>query len=483
MTTVSISRRPRVPRVRTRPLAAAGRLLRLELRRNSMVWLLPLLGLLMWLGPYRVSMEYAPVWNLRASVMLDHFLPLVAVGAGAAAWMGSREGRRRTTDLVTVTPRSGWARRLTTCTATTCWMLAAYLCLVAALYGVTWRQATWGGPAWWPVAVGGASLAASCVLGFAAGAFIPDRFTVFTVPLAAVAAALAALMGVSHSTNPYALLSGADGIPPSDAGVFYRDPPDLAIVQLMFLIGLGIAAAGAVGLPPASGGRWLRWSAAVVTVAGLAAVGTAVGLTGTASVQPTAVLVPAVHDAADDGPIPYTPVCSAVVCVHPAFRAYLGDLATVFVPLLHEIAGLPGAPARADEIATMDAGDVGAVLGGTPAVFRFALPATSHSFIDNLDTTLVTLFIAGQAAAEGDGGGGGGGGDGGTPAQQAVESGLLAVAGVQGSDSASVAARQSPAVSAAAERFAALPAAARRAWLATHLPALRAGHITLAELP
>jgi hypothetical protein len=37
--------------------------------------------------------------------------------------------------------------------------------------------------------------------------------------------------------------------------------------------------------------------------------------------------------------------------------------------------------------------------------------------------------------------------------------------------------------SAAADRFAALPTAARHAWLAAHLPALRAGQITLAEIP
>jgi len=38
-------------------------------------------------------------------------------------------------------------------------------------------------------------------------------------------------------------------------------------------------------------------------------------------------------------------------------------------------------------------------------------------------------------------------------------------------------------ISAAARRFAALPASARHAWLAAHLAALRAGHITLAQLP
>ena len=36
---------------------------------------------------------------------------------------------------------------------------------------------------------------------------------------------------------------------------------------------------------------------------------------------------------------------------------------------------------------------------------------------------------------------------------------------------------------AAAQRFAALPAAARHAWLVQHLAALRAGQITLAQLP
>jgi hypothetical protein len=39
------------------------------------------------------------------------------------------------------------------------------------------------------------------------------------------------------------------------------------------------------------------------------------------------------------------------------------------------------------------------------------------------------------------------------------------------------------AMTAATVRFAALPAGARHAWLTTHLPALRAGRITLAQLP
>ena len=40
-----------------------------------------------------------------------------------------------------------------------------------------------------------------------------------------------------------------------------------------------------------------------------------------------------------------------------------------------------------------------------------------------------------------------------------------------------------PQVATAATRFAALPAATRHAWLASHLAALRAGRLTLAQLP
>ncbi len=40
-----------------------------------------------------------------------------------------------------------------------------------------------------------------------------------------------------------------------------------------------------------------------------------------------------------------------------------------------------------------------------------------------------------------------------------------------------------PAVRSAAQRFGALSASARHAWLAAHLAALRAGTITLAQIP
>jgi hypothetical protein len=83
-----------------------------------------------------------------------------------------------------------------------------------------------------------------------------------------------------------------------------------------------------------------------------------------------------------------------------------------------------------------------------------------------------------------------GAGPGASPAQQAVMAALLKAAAVPQSASSAPRTRppgtapQLPApVHAAAQRFAALPAAIRHAWLMQHLAALRAGRISLAQLP
>ena len=105
--------------------------------------------------------------------------------AGAAAWMGSRENRRRTTDLVSITARPRPARLLAIWAATTCWALVAYLACVIVVYGVTARQATWGGPLWWPAVVAAATLPALAALGLAAGSLLPGRFTAPVVAIGA----------------------------------------------------------------------------------------------------------------------------------------------------------------------------------------------------------------------------------------------------------------------------------------------------------
>jgi hypothetical protein len=502
MTTASLSLRSR-----RRSWAGAGRLLRLEFRRSTMIWVLPLLAVAFWFDAYHFADANPPVWYLRASELPNHLLrDFSAFAAGVAAWTGTRDSRRRTLDMVMPTPRPGWARLGAAWAATTGWVLAAYLACVAVLYGVTAVQATWGGPPWWPVTVCAAGLVAVSAIGFLAGVLVPGRFT---APLTAVITLL--LSSAIRSASPYAMLwpttnastTNTGGLPltPSDAGVFHHYLPDLPIAQTMFLAGIGLAALGVLGLSRvAGGGRWLRAAAVVVTVAGLAAAGTAAGLTGTARQGAYGVVIPALHDAASDRPIPYPPACdhdgAVLVCMHPAYRAYLADVTGALGPVLREVAGLPGAPVRVDQAATdvlasatsgALSAEAGSVLGGSPPAFRFPMPsfppgAAGHAQLaEDLQEDLMVAFVNDARLLPP-----GAQPVGGVPAQETVEWVLLQpfdpwaeqdVAAGPDSDTAS------PAVAAAARRFGALPAAARHSWLAAHLGALRAGRVSLGQLP
>ena len=352
-------------------------------------------------------------------------------------------------------------------------------------------------------------VAAFASVGFALGACFPGRFI---APIAAFAGLFA--MGTSSQTG-FGASSGWALILPTmsngnfgqDAGIFYQFLPDLPIARVIFLAGIAVAAAGLLGLPATAGGLRLRRTAAVVTGTGAAAAVAAVVLAVTAHVGPYGTVIPALHDAASDKPISYTPVCrdaTIPVCVQPAYRPYLGDLTAAVGPVASEVAGLPGAPVRATQTAALFAagqqhpvqGWVGQIvtLGGSPPVLSMptgaiALPGSFGSlqaaFVDQIKVEVVHAFaIPGSAF--------------GSPAQVAVEAALLEHAGIPLAAQPSalgnspwplpgggpqVTAHYAAPVAAAAQRLAALPASARRAWLASHLAALRAGHLTLAQLP
>jgi hypothetical protein len=452
-----------------------------------MIWLLPMLGALFYFDPFRKAAGYPPFWFVRSSVILHLLVPDFSLfAAGVAAWTGSREGRRQTVDLVTIAARPRWATALASFAATTIWTLAAFLGCVAVLYGFTATQASWGGPPWWPVAAGAAVLCAFCALGFAAGLLLPGRFTAPLAALVTFLVLIVALRVVLNESHPtFALLSPMNSVPHGDAGVFFHYFPDLYIVQIMFFAGIAVAVLGGLGLATASGRRIVWRTAAVVTALGLAAACTGVVLAGTARVEANGVVIPAVHDAASDRPVAYTPVCqqgAIPVCVHPAFRAYLPDLVAALNPLIHQFAGLPGAPLRVEQSAssTVPENEVAssptefgtlvgasATLTGNPPVLHLALTE-----VPNQPEPPSSQPLADAQAAFVDGVIGPAGGTLGDPAQAAIEAALLHNAGSLPSPAAK-----------AANRFAALAPKAQRAWLATHLAALRAGRIALAQIP
>jgi hypothetical protein len=510
--------RPAPRAARSAPLSAA-RLLRIELRRNAMPWILPLIAALFWFDSYRPSSTVPPFWILRTFWNMGQGHTIIDFGpfvAGVAAWMGSRDGRRGLADLVAGTARPPWAVQLAAWAATAIWAVAAYLACVGVMFAVYAGQGVQGSPPWWWVAVGATAVTAFSAAGFAVGVYFPSRFA---APLAAFGGFLAMMLSSQtgfRDTSGWALIlpTNSNDNFQQDSGIFYRYLPDRPIARIMFLAGLAIAALGLLGLPTRAGGPWLRRAAAVVTIAGVAAAGTAVELAGTARLSAHGIVIPALHDAASDRLIAYTPVCGTdaglPVCVNPAYRRYLTELTAAFRPVLAEMAGLPGAPARATQIATAyssgeGAASQGITIGGRPPVLRvqlggLSLPGsfrgTATGFTQQLRLMAVHALVVPGAGP-------------GTPAQLAVQAALLqragtpiaaqpavlSLAGLPAWAQASLgmlagghASSHGPGpatgpVYAAARRLAAVPSGPRHAWLDSHLTALRAGQLTLAQLP
>jgi hypothetical protein len=232
------------------------------------------------------------------------------------------------------------------------------------------------------------------------------------------------------------------------------------------------------------------------------------------------IAIPALHDAASDQPLQFTPACSRTaipVCLNPAFASYLPATANALAPLLSQLAGLPGAPSRIVQdsvtyqqgagnevtIRPRSAGD-----SVSSPVSHLVLPdqaqgqAMTPAQLASMVITTYGLQLVVRVTGDGPGA---------SQAQDAVAAALLRAAGVGelivtqppsgpcrvpasappakrsglGRECAgqSVGAARGTPAAAAAGRFAALPASARHAWLVRHLPALRAGQVTLAQLP
>lgn len=444
-------REARQARGRPRLFMLAIRIVRMEVRHSAFVWAIPLLAVLFIYDPFHTASSYPALWTLRASVVLDKFWPV-------------------------------------------CVPFAAAFCA-------------------WAV-----SLTAVCALTFTLGALFPGRFT---APIVAVGVSVLVLAAFSRAVSQggvsVASLSPDGIVPGNDAGVFYPVAPDVSIVQVMFYAGCALGAIGLLGLSPRTGGAgWrgaldlasgggarLRTVATAVFAAGIALAVIGFGLAATARVSSVTggIEVPALDNSASDKPIPYTPVCADVpggfqVCLHPAFKGYLSQAVNSFGPVIAELSGLPGTPHRAVEIPGQELPSLAAqanadgFVTGNPPVYEFSVDnaiaqvPNAARFQDGFRQDIVHAVIVGsigQLTASG-----ALQWNAGTQAQQAVVNGLLKAVGSQPQVACNPYVQQctqQPQVTAAAARFAALPAATRHAWLAANLAALKAGHVTVAQVP
>jgi hypothetical protein len=490
---------------RSRTWVPAFRILRTEIRHSAFVWCLPLLIALFVFDPYRTASSYAPLWPLRSTVVLNKFWPdMVVFAAGFSAWAGSREGRRDVGDLLGTTARAAWTRQLLSFAGTAFWVVATFLAGVAAIYVRTAMVATWGGPPVAPVVVGAVGMIMVCAVGFALGALVPGRFTAPIVAVALMVITLVAFrQSVGSTGGAVAVLSPDGGVPGNDWGVFYATPAGVPVTQCLFTGGVALAALGLLGLAPRTGGVGWRGTLPAVTAGGarLRTVALSVFAVGVAALVAGAALASTSTGSPDTGyripvidgttatTIAYTPVCSTGsfrVCAHPAYRDFLPHMASAIAAAADEVTGLPGAPVRAAQVArtSLPATDSG---GGTGygrvtsgGVCEFSMDSElfggpdSTNYQQGLQFDILNAVIVGPGQATQ--------GVTGNEAQGAV---LLGLGKDLGWTPSSLGASQEPpaAVTTAAARFAALPAATRHAWLVTHLAALKAGTMTVEQVP
>ena len=455
-------------------------LLRIEARRNPAPLVLPLLAFLVLLPLLAQNLSPVALW-LERSVDVERSIQIAGpFAAAAAAWTASREHRRQMADLLASTPRNPYARTLAAWLVSLGWMAAFYVALAAVYLSITATQATWGGPQWWPVIDGLAALIMCSAAGFALGLLLRTRFT---TPLAAVGT-LAAILGLmSTAANSQAagigLLSPIYPAFGLNASVFWAPQPDLSILKIVCYLGVLGLALGLAAWHFRADRPSVRRAGAALLAAGLAVSAAAGGLNATARVGNHGIIVPAFHNAAADHAVRYTPVCSHTplpVCVHPAYDggSELAVLASLINKIAAPLAGTPAMPTRAEQAPAAQLG-YGGLQGDPPVLFiqPFIIHGTSlqpPAFAEYFaETIALSLVIPGHSPIAGA-----------TPAQRAIALYLLrqahdpTVPGLFPPD---------PAVPAAAARFAAESPAARTAWLATHLAALRAGHLTPQDIP
>ncbi|HKE66243.1 MAG TPA: hypothetical protein VKB59_16545 [Micromonosporaceae bacterium] len=485
--------------------STAGRLMRLELHRSTMLLLLVPVALLLGFTELRNNLGQAPLWGAR-SIVVQRSMELVGgIVAGVAAWTAARDRRRQVTELLCTTARPAWVRQIAAWAAVAAWSLLLYGAYVAVVFIVTARQATWGSPNWWPAAVGATAVVACSAVGFVFGALVPGRFT---APLVTIGVLLAPQIGTLalQRNQQWGRLSPVEDPGTTGSGVFIPYHAGLSIVQLIFLFGVIVAALGALALPAAAGGRAVRRAGVVAVVMGLVAAAAGLALADSARQTSQGIVIPAFHSASDDRAIAYRPACEShlavPICVHPAYLTLLPSVANALEPVLAEVAGLPGAPTRVTLTPTTAntlAGNIW-VSGSPPVLYLspglFAVPpgATfANPVLQQIQqlrlpaADTVVANVIGQIRSD----------DGVTSeaiaVRQAVAAGIRKVAGLpafppddtanQRSAPDQQAAPPSPAVGAAAQRFAALSPSVRHTWLVTYVAAIRAGQLTLADIP
>jgi hypothetical protein len=334
-------------------MTASLNLFRLEVRRSTGLLLFPLLvGLAwaastFWLG---IDDQRVTLWTQTSAKIGVAVLLLGPAAGGLAAWAAGRERRRRIEELLATTPFPSTRRDLANWAGSAAWTMLAYAVSGVWFVTIAVREATWGGPRWWPILLGAIAVLAYGAIGFAFGAYVgrylPSSLAAALVPIVLMVAQVlpgtsssqSIRDGITFTEDPASQHLTALELMPDTAGeIFMKPPHQLSAAAAIWLLGLCALGLTVAALRRERAAR--TWAALGVTAA--VVVGSAGTLLATDAPTPETIEF-----------VAYEPVCverTIPVCVHPAYDAALDESADVVDRLVRPLSGVPGAPIRAEQ--------------------------------------------------------------------------------------------------------------------------------------
>lgn len=330
------------------------RLLRIEARRSTGLLLFPMLVFAAWW----VAREYLPngvaLWTATAYAAKQTVIFLGPLMAGLAAWTAGRNGRRGMDELLASTPRGAASRDLMTWAGVALWGMLAYAGTAAVLSAITYPRATWGSSPLVFLAEGLFALLAYTAIGYAVGYYLHSRFVAPLLPVALYVAQAAPAYTESSLQN----LSPVD-FSKTWPSVFYG--PDLGIFLARAGWLLGLVAVAAVVVTLRTRRTPLSWLAMVATVT-LTGVSASALLEAAPGAGTARILEPSVTEARA---LPYEPVCGVgramEVCAHPAYTALLPPAAEIVNRVVASLKEIPSAPTRAEQVPELESPPEGTI--------------------------------------------------------------------------------------------------------------------------
>ena len=276
------------------------------------------------------------LWSVISKQTAMSHLVVGVIGAGIGAWINGRIARNRVALLVESTPAPASRSHLVVSLAVAFWMLTAYLAIFVRFAYSGLRDATWGGPDLLLVAIGGCAAIAYTLGGCLIG-------SIWKSPLAAPLASIVMLAlpiyffgGYQHTYGalaPYRFIEAQN--PPE----YFDVPRGDAFTSLFWSLALAVGFGLIIVL--------VKKRTIVSTVAMVAVVMLSIGLGS--QVAALDVATPMANQR-DDFELVCETVGSTELCVHKAYESLLPGFVAEFELVFGPLIGTVALPVRVTQV-------------------------------------------------------------------------------------------------------------------------------------